>query len=180
MCPPDLHSRGSWAGFDEVFERYHELLVRRLTATFTSKDLSEDAVQEAFYRALKHWTKLASSQHLDTWLLVVARNVARDTLRRMARSRLAPDVGTNSGTTHPTPALAASLEHLLTVREEWLDTVAAIHRLPRQYREVLIDYCMGFSLDEIATRRGLSIGTVKSRLHRARSALRRLLGEPNL
>lgn len=155
--------------FREVFRRHYGPLVRRLSLVLGDPWLAEDAVQEAFCRALERWPRLVAARvDLAAWLFVVARNAARDARRRSARWVL----GAVASPARDTASLEEGVETDLDVER----LARALRRLPPPQREViLLHYYDGCSVDEIARRTGVLAGTVKSRLHRARRALRRLL-----
>lgn len=163
--------------FEKAFQHLYDPLVRRLVLMFRDSFIAEEAVQEAFCRALIRWDKFGDSRHLEAWLFVVARNVARDMLRRLSRSTT---LNTSGLTSEADPAPKYSLDEIVgnwLIRQEIAD---AILRLPPTYREVLLLYYYeGYTVEEIAERSRTAAGTVKARLYRARQALRAALGIPS-
>lgn len=127
-------------------------------------DEPEDAWQESWervIRALPTWDPQGPAK-LSTWIATITHRVIIDRLRRR-RSRgeeLEPD-----GLIAPARPEAA------------LDLERALHRLPGPWRRVVVlHHVAGLSLEEIAATEGVAVGTIKSRLHRARGALVGLLG----
>ncbi|WP_217628608.1 RNA polymerase sigma factor [Micromonospora humi] len=133
-------------------------------------DLSEaqEAVQEAFTKALVAPGRFARLDNPEAWLRRVAVNVARSRhRRRRVLDRLLLRIG-------PPPVVAdRSPEHLALL--------AAMRELPQAQRTALgLHYLVDLPVDEIAATLGVSAGTVKSRLSRGRQALAALLTEPDV
>ena len=130
---------------------------------------AEDAVQEALARAWEHEARGYDIRSLPAWVTTVALNLARSQLRRRgterrAQARLAP-------LQRSVPDMPAAEGDAVAVR-------AALAALPRRQREVtVLHYYLDHSVAEIATALGISPGTVKSTLFRARAALAAALGD---
>ena len=133
-----------------------------------SRVLAEDAVQDALVKA---WERMERGRHLDSlpaWVTTVALNGARSSFRRIAaeqraRGRMVPGQA-------PAPDMG----------EETMDfeVQRALAGLPRRQREMtVLRYYGGFDTAEIARALGVSTGTVKTQLHRARHTLAAALGE---
>ena len=124
-----------------------------------SKAGAEDAVQEALARG---WERMSRGERLDSvtaWVTVVATNLARSAVRRRLAERRAAARSRSGGGAPQMP-------------EEALDVVRALGLLPRRQREaVVMHYWLTMSVAEIASALGVSEGTVKSALHRARRRL---------
>ncbi|HKF75370.1 MAG TPA: RNA polymerase sigma factor [Candidatus Dormibacteraeota bacterium] len=153
---------------DELFGAGFRRLVARIERRFRGGVSAEDAVQEALIRA---WQQSAAGEEiasLDAWVATVAGNVARSELRRrqaeaQALARCSGSWPAGTGSTGEWPP---ELQHLGPV-------AAAIEELPeRQGQVIILHYYGDLRLSEIATILGITEGTVKSSLHRARSALR--------
>jgi RNA polymerase sigma-70 factor, ECF subfamily len=127
-----------------------------------SNATAEDAVQEALARAWERSERGEQLREPTAWVTAVAMNLARSGLRRVlaerrARRRL-PE-------TSPSPP------------EEALDVKRQLGRLPRRQREAtILRYWLGLDLREIASVMGVSEGTVKTTLFRARRSLAGALG----
>lgn len=119
-----------------------------------------DAVQEAVFRGWLKKGRLASPEYLETWLVRILINQCRDQLRRRRRDPL------------PLDAEPAREDRLC----EDLHLRLALKRLPEKYRLPLILHHMeGYSVRETAAVLKLSEAAARSRLHRARKALKDLL-----
>jgi RNA polymerase sigma factor (sigma-70 family) len=136
---------------------------RALLAGTLNRAAAEDATAEAFARALAHWDTVASHPNPKAWVLRVAWNHHRSSWRRW-EARWSVDQQEPS----PPPP------------ESWVDPdlIAAIRSLPRGQREVIVLLGLGeLTPTEIAEVLGRAVGTVRSQLFRARTALRRVVGD---
>ena len=167
-----------------------ELLVRehggRLLATarrfFTNEDDARDVLQDAFLAAFRSIDGFAGAARLSTWLHRIVVNAALMRLRSRKRRReesidgLLPRFEEDGHWVEP-PALWDAPTDDLVERQETRATVRkAIDRLPANYRTVLLLRDVEeLDTDEAAALLGVTPNTVKTRLHRARQALRTLL-----
>ena len=147
-----------------------------------SEEDRADAVQDAFLSAFRSLDSFAGNSSLATWLHRIVVNACLMKLRRQSRKRevsidaLLPtfdETGHHTGSMHTwredVPALLERAERRGAVRE-------AIDRLPEPYRAVLLLRDIEeLSTEEAAEQLGITTGAVKTRLHRARQALRTLL-----
>jgi RNA polymerase sigma-70 factor (ECF subfamily) len=170
--PPEL-------GFDQFVVASHRRLLRQLSAMTADVEQAQDCLQEAYERAWARWRLVGGLDDPEAWVRKVAWRVAVSSHRRRATlARLLPRLV-------PTEARAA-------VRsegpgrsgfagpggvEEALDVQDALRRVAADQRQALVVfYLVGMSVAEVADEAGVSVGTVKSRLHRGRNVLARLLG----
>jgi len=175
---PDSHARadewlvvrcqlGARPAFDELIQRWHEPLwkyVRRLTG---DDEAANDVVQDVWLRVLRGIGRLRDGSKLRAWLFGIARRALMDRLREQYA---APAVGAVDVMDVPANDIPVTLEEDLTTMEHELA------RLPATEREVLtLFYLQELSLGETAEVLEVPIGTVKSRLFRARQLLRREL-----
>ncbi len=146
--------------FDELFPRAFKL-ARRLVG---DTDVAEDIAAEALARAYVHWPRVATLHYRDGWVLRVAANLAVDRVRRR------PDV-----IAAPAPAAAsAGADELVVLR---IALVAALGSLPRRQRQaVALRYLGDLTDGEVAVALGISVGSVKTHIHRGLGALRLRLG----
>jgi RNA polymerase sigma-70 factor (ECF subfamily) len=159
-------ARGDTRAFERLY-REHVARVHGLARRMTSGELADELTQEIFVRA---WQKLASfrgESAFGTWLHRVAVNVI---LSR--RAALAVERGRRRGGSEvldTVPARPVS-------RDFAVDFEAAIERLPQGARRVFVLHDVeGYKHEEIAGWLGVSSGTSKAQLHRARMLLRRHL-----
>ena len=159
---------GERAAFDELIQRWHGPIwqyVRRLS----DDDVAQDIVQDIWLRVLRGIGGLRDPARLRAWLFGIAHRTWIDTLRKKYAIVVA-DLDEVDQHELPDPTTADELEHELIAMEQELS------RLPAIEREALtLFYLRELSLHEIAQALDIPIGTVKSRLHRARRMLRREL-----
>ena len=138
-------------------------LYRMVFAWGHNADLANELAQEAMAKALKHLGQLRDPQALDSWLFGILANCWRDHFRRQHEHI---DIDEVTLTEEATP------ERLLLRQDIITQVRAAVARLPEGQRHVLslVDL-EGFSYAEVAIILGIPVGTVMSRLSRARSQL---------
>ncbi|RSM76965.1 SigE family RNA polymerase sigma factor [Kibdelosporangium aridum] len=144
---------------------YQELVLAVFALT---RDLAEaeDVVQEAFAVAYRRRERVRHVDNQVAWLRTVAINLARKRWRRremfdrlLGRHRAEPDLPAELGT-------------------DRADLHAVIHELGQEYRSVIVlHYLADLPVDEVASLLDVPVGTVKSRLSRARAALAGQLSE---
>src|SRR4051812_22613855 len=133
---------------------------------------AEDVVQEAFVRALRFFHGFRGGDG-RAWLLAIVRNAGYDWLRR---HRPHEPIDSFDEEIHRVAAEAPTPEELLLVEADQLRLRQALEALPVAWREVLIlREIEGLSYKEIAEVAGIKVGTVMSRLARARSGLQQQL-----
>lgn len=130
---------------------------------------ADDLVQQALERALTHWRQFDPRREMVVWLLSIAHNAHLDTLRRDARLVVTdPDeMQRAQDAAGGPPATDVGLR---------IDLRSALARLSPAQREPLLLVCVEqLSYAEVAEVMGIPVGTVMSRVCRARAQLRRLL-----
>ena len=154
-----------------VVERYQDRLFALIYGIVRDRHEVEDVAQEVFLKVYQRITAFDERSKFYTWLYRVAVNAAKDHVKKRSRRpsvALDEDAGIPDGTPGPLDG-AGSEETRARVRE-------AIAALPVRYREVLaLRELEGLAYNEIAEVLKLSVGTVESRLHRARQRLKRSL-----
>ena len=155
------------ATVSEVYHACYCRLVAQLYAFTDDLTEAQDVVQEAFARALARPRVLSDVDNPEAWLRTVAVNQARSRWRRgKVLQRLMGRVGAV-----PTEVPGANPDHVALM--------AAMRALPAGQREAIaLHYLADLPITEVAELLRVSVGTVKSRLSRGRTALALLLGEP--
>ncbi|GIG90862.1 RNA polymerase sigma24 factor [Plantactinospora endophytica] len=153
----------------DVYAASAARLVAQLFAVTADYAEAQDAVQEAFVRALARPGRFRQVDNPEAWLRTVALNVARSRFRRRIRLDRLIRSGRLAGAERDGPEL--SPDHVALV--------AALQRLPRATRETVVLHHIGdLPVAEVAAALGCSVGAVKTRLVRGRQALAGHLAEP--
>ena len=130
-------------------------------------DQADDLVQEAIVRGLSNLDKFEAGTNLQAWLFTILRNQFY-TLKRRKRREVADPDGMMAGSLSTLPEQHGSLD--------LRDLAMALAQLPPEQREVLLlAGAEGLKYEEIAQICGAKIGTIKSRMNRARARLAELL-----
>lgn len=165
--------------FAELVGRYQGPIVNYVYRMIGNYDDAVDLSQDVF---LKAYAALASYQPrypFPAWLFRIARNATIDEIRRRRLSTVSLDepLQTADGTIEREPAGEhANPEDLLLEAELGDRVAAAVATLPEKYREPLVlRHAAEMSYEEIAEALELPLGTVKTRIFRAREALRETL-----
>ena len=144
--------------------------------------LAEDAVQQAFGKVHEKYDTFEGRADLATWIHRITVNEALMILRRTRRLNetsiddLLPEFDQSGCRIATTPGDASTPEQELQSRQTRNVVKAMIDKLPTQYRIVLVLRDIeDMTTDEVAVALDISVANVKTRLHRARSALKRLL-----
>jgi RNA polymerase sigma factor (sigma-70 family) len=154
---------GERDAFEALIARWHEPLWRYLRRLAGNDDSAADLVQETWVRVLRGIAGLRQPRSLRPWLFGIARRVAMNRLRSMYAQRLSDEVELDE--------LPAAVDFEVDDDVAILD--AAMSTLPLAEREaVTLFYLRELSLEEISSLLEIPVGTVKSRLFRARRALR--------
>jgi RNA polymerase sigma-70 factor, ECF subfamily len=151
----------------EVMPHARALYGSALRLTRNPQD-AEDLVQETLLRAYRGFAGYRPNSNARAWLYTILHRVRTDLLRKRGRSPQTTEL-TDDG-----PGVAPEHEALLTAGNE--DVQRALVEVPEVFRSALVLRDVEeFSYDEIAGILGVPVGTVMSRIHRGRAALRRLL-----
>ena len=161
--------RGDQAAFERLVERYQGRLFA-LTRNYTRNAVEiEDIVQDTFLKAFKRLDSFDHRSSFYTWIYRIATNTILDVLKRRGRSPVQtvedPElVGEVAPVEMPAPSARLESEEVAVVTREVLD------HLPDIFKSVLVmREFHGLAYQEIADTLGISIGTVESRLFRARA-----------
>jgi RNA polymerase sigma-70 factor (ECF subfamily) len=135
-----------------------------LTGNF---DRADDLVQDTLLRALSHIDRFERGTNLHAWLFTILRNLFHSEYRKRKREVEDPD-GSYAAQLRTAPEQGARLD--------FQDFRAALAKLPADQREALLLVgAQGFSYEDAAAIMGCAVGTVKSRVNRARVRLAALL-----
>ena len=166
-----LSREGDLDAFNRLVERY-QTRVYRLAYRMVGPASADDAAQDAFISAFKSLRSFRGG-NFRSWLLRITANVCRDQLRASKRKGGASlDEMLEAGAWAP-PSTGRSPEDAATDAELNAAIMAAVAALPPDQRAVLVLIDIeGYSYEETAEAVAASLGTVKSRLSRAREKVR--------
>lgn len=170
------HLAGDGRAFQELVGRYRGRLLNFVNRMIGDRERAEDLVQEAFIRVYRHLHRFDTTKKFSTWIYTIASNLAKNELRNRSRSPLVlyqslrprgeedqRPLQFEDSSSRPDDIFAG--RHL----SELVD--AAVSTLPPHHREVFVMRELeGRSYEEIAELTRCNLGTVKSRLNRARRA----------
>lgn len=167
--------RGDLDAFDALVRRYEHRIVNFVRTQVSRTVDAEDVAQEVFLRAYRGLKSFRGQSAFKTWLYQIATNTARTHFDRQSRRREdAAGTLSDEGPDGPPPAASdEDLEAQLLLRDRLDRALAA---LPGDQREIVVLRDVeGFEYKEIAKMLSIPIGTVESRIFRARAKLRELL-----
>lgn len=159
--------------FQEIYGEFHPKICRYLRRLVGTSE-AEDLTQEVFAKVSQALPHFRGDSNVSTWVYRIATNTAFDRLRSPSFRR-AGQVSLESQ--KPMAEKSTGIEQEL-VRREMNDCIRRyVEKLPPSYRSVVIlSEDEGLTNQEIADALGISLDTVKIRLHRARGRLKRELG----
>ena len=162
------------AGDPDAFARLHDSYrerVRGYLSRLVGSDAVEDVLQEVWVTVYRRIAQLTNPAAFRQWVFRIARSKAFDALRRDRRRNALQLAVSHEAATEETQFVMPEMSDQRVER--------AIGRLSHEHREVLqLRYFEDLPYAEIASIVGCSIGTIRSRLHHAKSALRAVLTEP--
>ena len=177
---------GDTDAYCQLVERYWGRIYARVHALLNSHEDAEEVTQDAFVRALQRLEDFRWEASFSTWLYQIASNLARN--RYWHRRRRG--AGRNLSLDMPIGDDGTRLEDLMSdhqpdpaQRLDWSEFTGEIdrqlRRMPNPHREIMSLRLMEhLSYEEIAEALQIPVGTVKSRIARARSHLSRCVGRP--
>ena len=149
------------AAFPDLFMRCYRLAYRMLGDQAAAEDVAADAMA----KALVHWSRVSALPYRDGWVLKVAGNLAIRASKKLRQ---------------PIPTALAARTHVADAATSATDAIAlaaAVRTLPKRQREaVVLRFLTGLTEREVARSLGVSVGAVKTHIHRALEALRERLG----
>ena len=169
---------GQTALFEVLMRRHNERLYRAARAILRNEHEAEDVMQQAYVNAYTHLRQFDGRSRFSTWLTRIAVHEALARVRRRNRSTTMDAEHTATPERSPTAVPALDPERLTFSRELGALMETAIDRLPDGTREVFVlREIEGMNTEEVADTLEVSEAVVKTRLSRARRALRRDLHE---
>ena len=168
--------RGDEEAFRLIFERYTRPTISFIYLMVNCRDLAEELAQETFVRAFRTLGALRDDARLSTWIFGIARNVARESLRRR-RQYERRSVELDSPSVREVRDEAPTPDGQLFDKELSGAMGRAVMALDEDKRLVFtLKIYQQRSYEEIAEITGFSVGKLKTDLHRARAEMRRRIG----
>jgi RNA polymerase sigma-70 factor (ECF subfamily) len=174
--------RGERNAYDLLVLKYQHKVVKLVMRYLRDPAEAEDVAQEAFIKAYRALPQFRGDSAFYTWLSRIAINTAKNALAARERQPVSYELDTRSG--EDSPDLVSRLRDPetpegLALTEEIRNTVnAAIEALPEDLRTaIVLRELEGLSYEEIAASMDCPVGTVRSRIFRAREAIDRRLRE---
>ncbi len=172
-----MSKKGDVSAFEQLISSYEKRAYNIAYRMLNNEEDAKDATQEAFIKIYKSIKGFREESSFSTWLYRIVTNTCLDELRKQKRNETVPlevsiehDKGTirfEQGVDKVSPE---DIYDRLMERQIVLDT---INSLKEDYKAVIIlRDLQGFSYEEIASILGCSLGTIKSRINRARNALK--------
>jgi len=167
--------RGDEGAFQELVDKYKNLVFALIARTVQDRSRSEDLAQDVFLRIHRGLPYFRGEARLSTWIYRIVANVCvQDANRAMilAAAKQTP-IDDDRGAPSAPPSVLDRQFGDLELRDR---LEKAIARLPANYRLIIAaHYLDGVQYADLAEALGLPLGTVKTQLHRAKQQLRRLL-----
>jgi RNA polymerase sigma-70 factor (ECF subfamily) len=172
---------GKPGAFDAIVRAHQDRVYSFCVRMLSDREDALDVAQEVFLSAYRNMAGFRGEASLSTWLLRIAANRCLNRIRqrstRTAREVTQGDVEGNDDSSFQPPGREEDRpDRMVETRETGKILEAAIANLDEDSRMlVILSDVEGFSYEELAGTVGIPLGTVKSKLHRARMALRKML-----
>ena len=176
------HLAGDPQAFSAVVDRYQTRLLNFINRTIGDRERAEDLVQEVFIRVFRHLHRFDQTKKFSTWIYTIASNLGKNELRNRSRNPLVlfQTIKRNWEADHrplqfeDAPARPDDLYRKRYLKEA---VEQCVGQLPVHHRAVFVlRELEGKSYAEIADITGCNLGTVKSRLNRARNSFAHTIG----
>lgn len=170
--------RGDTQAFDRLVQEHYVMVYNTAFRMLGNADQAEDATVEAFARAYRSLERFRGESAFSTWLYRIVTNVCLDHLRgaNHAAASLDEGWGEDGDQRREVPDDTQNPARTALQRRQQQAVHQALQRVSGDHRAVLVLYDLhGFSYEEVSAILGVPVGTVKSRLNRARHALKQEL-----
>jgi RNA polymerase sigma-70 factor (ECF subfamily) len=173
---------GHTASFDLLVERYKDRLFNYLLRMVGNRDEAEEIAQEAFVKAYIHAGKYRTIAKFSTWLYTIATNLVRNRMRSRSRAPKIYSLWSNRQSDGEEEKTIDIVDPGRSPEEKINDAQLseiiseAIQKIPEKYRtSFVLREINQLSYEEIAAVTGLKLGTVRSRINRARNSFRQIV-----
>ncbi|MBQ3124000.1 MAG: sigma-70 family RNA polymerase sigma factor [Clostridia bacterium] len=172
---------GDRDAFTEIMQKHQNLVFGMAYNILSDYQDAEDAAQDTFIKAYKSISSFKGDSAFTTWLYVICRNSCNDILRKRQKHSVVTSIDTDDTDDGPIKEIksdAPTPEEKVELSETQALVREAINSLKPEYKEVLVlSDIQQLSYDEVSAILKIPNGTVKSRLNRARNALRKKLSD---
>src|SRR5262252_1421871 len=177
----EAFAQGESRAFEVLVTRYQARLLNFICRTIGDRERGEDLVQEVFIRVHRHLHRFDRTKKFSTWIYTIASNLAKNELRNRSRNPLVlfqtikknwqdEERPLQFEDSNSRPDDMYRKRHLRELVEE------SVERLPEHHKQVFIlRELEGKSYEEIAEITSCNLGTVKSRLNRARNSFAEII-----
>ncbi|MGB0372848.1 MAG: RNA polymerase sigma factor [Opitutales bacterium] len=182
----DRFKSGDPAAFDEMVVRYHDKIFARVFGLLKNREDAEEVTQDAFVRAHRGLDNFRGEASFSTWLYQIATNLAHNKYWYWFRRKRDKSIYLGQPLAEDSTATVEDIlpsktdgPDGLTMTQELVDRVSeCMEFLNPKHREILVlRNVKGMAYEDIAQHLNISVGTVKSRIARARENLKVKLGE---
>jgi RNA polymerase sigma-70 factor (ECF subfamily) len=168
---------GDLDAFNDLVVLYQDSLFALVVRMVPDRDQASDCVQEAFFSAYRNLASFRGGS-VKSWLNRICVNAAMDTQRARKRRPVQPYPEFEDESWQPPAGVESDPERIAVHAERSRAIATAMTRITDDQRTAIVLYDIeGYDYGEIAEMTGVSLGTVKSRIHRGRLALRDVLSE---
>lgn len=161
---------GDQLAFAELLSKYRNALLQHTLKYVNVLEDAEDVCQRSFEKAFMNIGKYNSKYAFSTWLYSIAQNEAKDLLRKNKSSISAVSISSDNEAMTVlaglTPEEQVIIDQKISSLVKFINELPEIYRTPAEYR-----FIKDYAYEEISEELGLPIGTVKTRLNRARAIL---------
>ncbi len=168
--------------FEKLVRKYERLVATCAYSVVGNTEDALDVSQEAFLKAYKSIASFKGDSEFSTWLYRIAKNCALDFIRRKKDAAISINSSGDEGNGFDLPdeSKNSNPEKAALENEKTRLLYGAIEKLSDEHKEILLLRDInGYSYDEISNMLGIEQGTVKSRIFRAREALKKILSKEN-
>ena len=163
---------GDHTAFEYLFDRYHEAIRRLFVQRMGGANDVDDLLQETFIKVYINLHRYCADYTFGQWVYTIARNTFVDYVRRRPDDLPIDERFAAPASSAPTPEESVINLQQRTQIEHCLD------RLAPPYRQLIVmRFFEEYSYEEIAAKLSLPLGTVKTRIHRAREQMCRLIAK---
>ncbi len=163
---------GDLVAFDVIVARYKEQLINYIITFLNDRHDAEDVVQDTFVKVYKYKQLYKKTAKFSTWIYTVAGNLARSELRKRKRQPSPLSKIGNGAKEFEAVESRMNSDELMDTGVRKKLVKKAIASLPEKFRQILhLKEVDNFTYEQIAKRLNVPVGTVRSRIHRAKPLL---------